>query len=541
MEQQRNLLFILLLCAAMFLFWDWNADKANAQKMADQAANLQSQEISADSGLGNLIKVASDNLELTINLKGGDIVDAKLLKIKQEQDKEDPFQLLMTTPQFKYQAQSGLAGKDGIDNRERPEFKAEKTEYVIEDGQNNVTANITFEKDGVTYTKSFSIDRNSYVVNVSYLVNNKSEKDLSLCMYGQLKQTADDSYLQNNSGFGMVASAYRGTAYSSDESRYEKKTLDDIIEDKSYNITTKEGWVAMIQHYFVSSWIGGDNNVNNVIYSNHADNNTSAIIGIRTDAVNVAAGSEAKLSSKLWIGPKDQDAMESVAKNLELTVDYGWLWFISIPLFKILAFIHSLIGNWGFSIIVLTMIVRGVMFPLTKAQYTSMAKMRLLQPKLMELRERYKDDRQKIGTETMKLYKSEKVNPLGGCLPLLIQMPIFIALYWTLMESTELRQSSFMLWITDLSVKDPFFVLPILYGVTMFYLQKMSPTPVTDPVQRKVFMAMPFVFTFMFCTFPAGLTLYWLVSNCFTILQQYVIFRSLEKRGLSMKKQPVSK
>ena len=541
MEQQRNLLFILLLCAAMFLFWDWNADKANAQKMADQAANLQSQEISSESALGNLIKVVSDNLELTINLKGGDIVDAKLLKIKQEQDKEDPFQLLMTTPQFKYQAQSGLAGRDGIDNRERPEFKAEKTEYRIEDGQNNVTADITFEKDGVTYTKSFSIDRNSYVVNVSYLVNNKSEKDLNLCMYGQLKQTADDSYLQNNSGFGMVASAYRGTAYSSDESRYEKKTLGDIIDDKSYNVTTKEGWVAMIQHYFVSAWIGGENNVNNVIYSNHADNNTSAIIGIRTDSVNVAAGNEAKLSSKLWVGPKNQDAMESVAKNLELTVDYGWLWFISIPLFKILTFIHSIIGNWGFSIIVLTMIVRGVMFPLTKAQYTSMAKMRLLQPKLMELRERYKDDRQKIGTETMKLYKSEKVNPLGGCLPLLIQMPIFIALYWTLMESTELRQSSFMLWITDLSVKDPFFVLPILYGVTMFYLQKMSPTPVTDPVQRKVFMAMPFVFTFMFCTFPAGLTLYWLVSNCFTILQQFVIFRSLEKRGLSMKKQPASK
>jgi len=541
MEQQRNLLFILLLCAAMFLFWDWNADKANAQKMADQAANLQSQEISSESALGNLIKVVSDNLELTINLKGGDIVDAKLLKIKQEQDKEDPFQLLMTTPQFKYQAQSGLAGRDGIDNRERPEFKAEKTEYRIEDGQNNVTADITFEKDGVTYTKSFSIDRNSYVVNVSYLVNNKSEKDLNLCMYGQLKQTADDSYLQNNSGFGMVASAYRGTAYSSDESRYEKKTLTDIIDDKSYNVTTKEGWVAMIQHYFVSAWIGGENNVNNVIYSNHADNNTSAIIGIRTDSVNVAAGNEAKLSSKLWVGPKNQDAMESVAKNLELTVDYGWLWFISIPLFKILTFIHSIIGNWGFSIIVLTMIVRGVMFPLTKAQYTSMAKMRLLQPKLMELRERYKDDRQKIGTETMKLYKSEKVNPLGGCLPLLIQMPIFIALYWTLMESTELRQSSFMLWITDLSVKDPFFVLPILYGVTMFYLQKMSPTPVTDPVQRKVFMAMPFVFTFMFCTFPAGLTLYWLVSNCFTILQQFIIFRSLEKRGLSMKKQPASK
>ena len=199
-------------------------------------------------------------------------------------------------------------------------------------------------------------------------------------------------------------------------------------------------------------------------------------------------------------------------------------------------FFHSLVGNWGFSIILLTLVVRGVMFPLTKAQYTSMAKMRLLQPKMVELRERYKDDRAKLGQETMRLYKTEKVNPLGGCLPLIIQMPIFIALYWTLMESTELRQSSLILWITDLSVYDPYFVTPILYGISMFFIQKMSPTPVTDPIQKKVFMAMPFVFTFMFCTFPAGLTLYWLVSNCFTIFQQVMIFRSLEKRGLSMKK-----
>ena len=541
MEQQRNLLFILLLCAAMFLFWDWNADKANAQKLAEQTATLNSQEISSETAVGKVVKLISDNLELTINLKGGDIIDAKLLKIKQEQDKNDPFHLLMTTPQFKYQAQSGLAGRDGIDNKERPEFTADNTEFKIADGDKSVSADLVYVKDGVTYTKTFTVERDSYVVNVKYSINNESEKDLNLCFYGQLKQTADDSFLQNSSGFGMVASAYRGTAYSSDESRYEKKTLDDIIDDSSYNVSTKDGWVAMIQHYFVSSWIAGDNGVNNVIYSNNTDNKSTAIIGIRSDSVDIAAGTSKTLSEKLWLGPKNQDAMESVAKNLELTVDYGWLWFISIPLFKLLNFIHSFIGNWGFSIIVLTIIVRTLMFPLTKAQYTSMAKMRLLQPKLIELRERYKDDRQKIGTETMKLYKTEKVNPLGGCLPLLIQMPIFIALYWTLMESTELRQSSFMLWITDLSVKDPYFVLPILYGITMFFLQKMSPTPITDPVQRKVFMAMPFVFTFMFCTFPAGLTLYWLVSNCFTILQQFVIFRSLEKRGLSVKKQPAKK
>ena len=262
----------------------------------------------------------------------------------------------------------------------------------------------------------------------------------------------------------------------------------------------------------------------------------AAIIGIRTNNISIKAGENKTIGSKLWLGPKEQDALSQVAKNLDLTVDYGWLWFISIPLFKILNFIHSIVNNWGFAIILLTLVVRGVMFPLTKAQYTSMAKMRLLQPKLMEIKEKFKDDRQKIGAETMKLYKAEKVNPLGGCLPLLIQMPIFIALYWTLMESTELRQSSFILWITDLSVKDPYFVLPILYGVSMFLLQKMSPTPITDPIQRKVFMAMPFIFTFMFCTFPAGLTLYWLISNCFTIFQQVIIFRSLEKRGLSMKK-----
>lgn len=541
MEQQRNLIFILLLCAAMFLFWDWNSDKANDQKALEQAAIQQSQEINSNTTVGKVIKLISDNLELSINLQGGDVVDAKLLKVKQEQDKNDPFHLLMTTPQFFYQAQSGLAGKDGIDNLSRPEYVSDKTEYAIKDGENSVEAVLKYEKDNVTYVKTFSVNRDSYVVNVKYDILNNSDKDLNLCMYGQLKQSEDDSYLKSNSSFGMVASAYRGTAYSSDNSRYEKATLDKIIDDTKYNVSTKSGWVAMIQHYFVSAWVNGDNDSSNVIYSGSAEKNTAAIIGIRTQNTVVKADSEKTLSAKLWVGPKNQDAMAAVANNLDLTVDYGWLWFISIPLFKILNFIHSIIGNWGFSIIVLTLIVRSVMFPLTKAQYTSMAKMRLLQPKLMEIKERYKDDRQKIGAETMKLYKAEKVNPLGGCLPLLIQMPIFIALYWTLMESTELRQSSFILWITDLSVKDPYFVLPILYGISMFLLQKMSPTPITDPIQKKVFMAMPFVFTFMFCTFPAGLTLYWLVSNSFTIFQQFIIFRSLEKRGLSLKKAPVAK
>lgn len=545
MEQQRNLIFLLLLCSAMFLFWDWNSDKATlAQQEEAKILQAQNQDINSLTEIGNTIKVSSDTLELTINLNGGDIIDAKLLKIKQEQDKDDPFNLLMTKPEFIYQAQSGLAGTDGIDIKSRPLFSSDKTEYKINENDDKVEAVLTYVKDNVTYTKIYSLNKNSYVVDVKYSINNESEKSLSLCFYGQLKQSVDDSYLKDDSSFGMVAGAYRGTAYSSDDSRYEKATLDDIVDyaedKKNYRIPTKNGWVSMIQHYFVSAWIGSSDN-GNVIYSRDTDQGKTAIIGIRTNNVEVKSGETKELGGKLWVGPKNQEEMSTVADNLDLTVDYGWLWFISIPLFKILNFLHSIIGNWGFAIIALTMIVRGVMFPLTKAQYTSMAKMRLLQPKLLEIRERYKDDRQKAGAETMKLYKTEKVNPLGGCLPLLIQMPIFIALYWTLMESTELRQSSFMLWITDLSVKDPFFVLPILYGITMFLLQKMSPTPVTDPMQKKIFMAMPFIFTFMFCTFPAGLTLYWLVSNVFTIFQQFIIFRSLEKRGLSVKKAAVAK
>ena len=540
MEQQRNILLIVLLCVTLFLFWNWNSDKVNAAKLAEQealAAQMVDSTANSESSLGKIVTLKSDNLLLSINLNGGDIIDAKLLKVMKEQGKDEPFHLLMTNNLFIYQAQSGAVGKDGPDSKVRPVYTAAATNYELQDGEDSVSASLVYEENGVTYTKTYTLDRNSYVVKLNYKVDNHSDKPVQMSFYSQLKQTEDISSLQkDDSSFAMVASAYRGTAYSSDDSRYEKITLENIIDEKHADINTKTGWVAMIQHYFVSAWIGDENAKGNIIYSQAANNDTAAIIGIRTDNTSIDAGTSYDFNSKLWIGPKDQEAMAAIADNLDLTVDYGWLWFISIPLFKILSFFHSLIGNWGFSIILLTLVVRGVMFPLTKAQYTSMAKMRLLQPKMIELRERYKDDRAKLGQETMRLYKTEKVNPLGGCLPLIIQMPIFIALYWTLMESTELRQSSFILWITDLSVYDPYFVTPILYGISMFFLQKMSPTPITDPIQKKVFMAMPFVFTFMFCTFPAGLTLYWLVSNCFTIFQQVIIFRSLEKRGLSMKK-----
>lgn len=541
MEQQRNILFILFLTLTLFIYWAWERD----QVVSEQQAQLQAQRIeqmaSAESqGLtGALITLQSDNLQLTISSVGGDIVDAKLLKVLQEQGKDDPFHLLMSEPLFVYQAQSGLIGANGPDSVARPTYTASSNNFTLQDGQDEVSAVLSFEQNGVTYTKTYTLKRDSYVVDVKYDVVNSTDQTLSMAFYGQLKQTVDAS-MQSNSGLFMVAGAYRGSAYSTAETRYEKHTFEDLVdlanEKSSLNVPTTGGWVSMIQHYFVSAWIGDTTEgVNNVIYSGSSNKGTEAIIGIRTEPTTIAAHGEHEFKASMWIGPKSQDVMETVAPNLDLTVDYGWLWFISIPLFKILEFIHGFIGNWGFSIILLTLVVRGVLFPLTKAQYTSMAKMRLLTPKMQELRERYGDDRQKLGQETMKLYKNEKVNPLGGCFPLLIQMPIFIALYWTLMESTELRHSPFILWITDLSVHDPYFVTPILYGISMFFIQKMSPTPVTDPMQRKIIMAMPVVFTFMFCTFPAGLTLYWLVSNCFTIFQQIIIFKSLEKKGLHVK------
>lgn len=541
MEQQRNILLILFLVLSLFLFWNWESDKLTEARRAEQeAARAELINTNAQAGsIGKLITLRSDTLDLTIDLNGGDIVDAKLPMVRQEQDKDDPFHLLMNESDFTYIAQSGLAGKDGPDSRVRPSYESARTSYVMGQGEDMVSAVLTYMEGGVAYTKTFTLQKGSYVIDVKTTVDNQTDRALSMAFYGQLKQTVEVP--KTNAGpFGMVAGAYRGTAYSTDSSRYEKETLDDLIELSEDNANLSEatgnGWIAMIQHYFVGAWIGDANeNVTNVIYSNSSNEGREAIIGIRTNAVTINPHDSFEFDSRMWLGPKNQDAMEQVADNLELTVDYGWLWFISIPLFKILEFIHGYIGNWGFSIILLTLIVRSVLFPLTKAQYTSMAKMKLLTPKMQELRERYKDDRQKLGQETMRLYKTEKVNPMGGCFPLLIQMPIFIALYWTLMESTELRHAPFILWITDLSVYDPYFVTPILYGITMFCIQKMSPTPVNDPLQRKVIMAMPLIFTFMFCTFPAGLTVYWVVSNCFTIFQQVVIYRSLEKKGLHVR------
>ena len=549
MESQRNLLFIGLLVVSYLLWNQWQADKAPKPQQVATATQQQQQDnfvpeassnttatadVPAEKGTltrRQMITITTDELQLLVDPMGGDIIEAQLLNHTVSQDSKQPITLLEQSANRTYVAQSGLIGRDGPDSRPqgRPLYEAEKNDYTLAAGANELVVPLTWvSPEGLTVTKEFILKRGHYDLQVQFKVNNTLSTPVEVQFYGQLKQSIATPEDQKSHMF--MASAYRGGAYSTSEVRYQKETFDKMKET-NLNITTKGGWVGMLQHYFVSAWAGEAEGQNH-IYSRVVNNSKDAIIGIKEPLTTVAPGATVTLGSALWIGPKLQDQMASVAKHLDLTVDYGWLWFIAQPLFKLLQFLHSLVGNWGVAIILITLIVRGGMYPLTKAQYTSMAKMRMLQPKLTALRERFGEDRQKMSQAMMELYKQEKVNPLGGCFPILIQMPIFIALYWTLMESVELRHAPFALWLTDLSVKDPFYVLPLLMGATMWWIQKMSPTTVTDPMQQKVMQFMPILFTFMFLWFPAGLTLYWLVSNIVTIAQQTYIYRHLEKKGL---------
>ncbi|RAT67908.1 membrane protein insertase YidC, partial [Lonsdalea populi] len=444
----------------------------------------------------------------------------------------EPFLLLETTPAFVYQAQSGLTGKNGPDNPAngaRPLYQTAQDRYELTDGQSEIRIPLTYtDANGATFTKTFVLKRGDYALGVEYGVNNASAQPLELTLFGQLKQSIELPSHRDTGSSNFALHTYRGAAFSSSDEKYKKYSFSDMKEP--LNIATQGGWVAMLQQYFATAWIPQANS-SNTFYSANLGNGQAAI-GFKAAPVVVQPGSQQQLRATLWVGPEIQDKMAAVAPHLDLTVDYGWLWFISQPLFKLLKFLHGFIGNWGFSIIAITFIVRAIMYPLTKAQYTSMAKMRMLQPKLQAMRERVGDDKQRMSQEMMALYKAEKVNPLGGCFPLLIQMPIFLALYYMLMGSVELRHAPFALWIHDLSAQDPYYVLPILMGLTMFFIQKMSPTTVTDPMQQKIMTYMPVIFTVFFLWFPSGLVLYYIVSNLVTIAQQQLIYRGLEKRGL---------
>ena len=472
----------------------------------------------------DLIHIKTDVLDIAIDPQGGDIAQLRLPLYPRRQDHPDvPFQLFDNGNERTYLAQSGLTGVDGPDARAagRPVFSTDKKTYELAPGQDQLVVDLKFSENGINYIKRFTLKRGLYDVQVSYLIDNESGKPWNGNLFAQLKR---DNSSDPSSSTATGTATYLGAALWTSSEPYKKVSMKDIDKGQLKE-TVQGGWVAWLQHYFVTAWIPqkGDSNV----VQTRKDSQGNYIIGFTGPTLTVEPGKTGETSATLYAGPKSQGVLKELSPGLELTVDYGILWFIAQPIFWLLQHIHSLVGNWGWSIIFLTMLIKGIFFPLSAASYKSMARMRAVAPKLAALKEQFGDDRQKMSQAMMELYKKEKINPLGGCLPILVQMPVFLSLYWVLLESVEMRQAPFMLWITDLSIKDPFFILPIIMGATMFIQQRLNPTP-PDPMQAKVMKLMPIIFTFFFLWFPAGLVLYWVVNNVLSISQQWYITRKIE-------------
>ena len=470
-----------------------------------------------------LVTITTDLLEVVIDTRGGDIVRASLLAhLSELKDDADPFLMLNRSQTYTYIAQSGLIGKSGTDTGgERPVFRATQENYRLEEGESEVRVPLQISQGESQITKEFVVRRGDYLIDVNYRVDNRGSESWRGHLFGQMLR---DTY--NPAQTGRVGlKPYLGAALSTSETNYKKIDFDDLDEE-AFKAEREGGWVAMVQHYFVGAWIPDQGELNRYQLRKLAGKDLYAF-GFTGPEWVVEPGQTGSTGAQFYVGPKDQKRLKEIAPYLDLTIDYGWLWWIAKPLFWGLQWLHGIFGNWGWAIIGLTVVVKSVFYPLSATSYRSMAKMRKLQPEMARLRELHGDDRAKLSQEVMGLYKKEKVNPMGGCFPMLIQMPVFIALYWALSESVELRHAPWILWITDLSVKDPHYVLPILNGICMFFLQSLQPTP-PDPIQAKVMKIMPVAFAFFFIMFPSGLVLYWTVNSLLSIAQQWTITRKVE-------------
>lgn len=491
-----------------------------------QDANATIDTVEQSTNASQLISVVTDSLDIRIDPLGGDIVYVALPKHKRELEAEESFVLLNRNSSMTYVAQSGLIGPNATDKAGgvRPVFSSAQSSYTLADDDDSLSVVLSYSgQDQVDILKVFSFKRDSYLIDLEYQINNRSNESWQAALFAQIKRDNSADPGANTGGMGMVN--YLGFATTTADEPYVKLDFDDI-RDSSYKSEETGGWLSMVQHYFISAWVPPANQRTN--YSSAVTSKGDNIMRMTGAPVQVGANSNGSINATFYAGPKDQYVLEEIAEGLDLTVDYGWLWWIAQPLFWVLNWLYGFIGNWGWSIVGLTFLIKLAFFQLSASSYKSMAKMRVVAPKLAELKERYGDDKQKYSQAMMEMYKKEKINPLGSCLPMLIQMPVFIALYWVLMESVELRHTPFMGWIEDLSAMDPYFVLPILMGASMWFMQKLNPPP-PDPMQAKIFQWMPVVMTFLFLFFPAGLVLYWLTNNLLSMAQQYVITRQIEK------------
>lgn len=468
------------------------------------------------------VEIQTDVFQIQIDMRGAGINRAALLDFPTSIDKpDDPYVLMDNSPSLVYVAQGGLLSKQSAPTHETS-YQSTEQSYVLKPGETTLQVPFSWTSNGVSVTKTYEFSQGSHSVIVRYLIRNNSNDTWSGRSYTQFKRYAPDQ------GGMRLIYTYTGAVISGPENRYEKISFDDIT-DQTLTRDVADGWIAMIQHYFLTALIPADKAGIYHYYTRDLGNDLFAA-GALTPTMEILPGEQKEIVEQLYIGPKDQNRLEQIAPGLDLTVDYGKLWFLAKPLFWGLSEVHDVTGNWGWSIILITIFLKIIFYRLSAAGYRSMANMRRVQPRLVSLRDRYKDDKVKMNQAMMQIYKEEKINPLGGCFPILIQIPVFIALYWVLLESIELRQAGFILWLDDLSAPDPYWVLPLIMGVTMFIQQKLNPAPI-DPVQAKVMMIMPFAFTIFFGFFPSGLVLYWVANNTLSIIQQWIIMQNLERAG----------
>jgi len=471
------------------------------------------------------IVVETDLLRLEISPVGGTMTSAWLLEYQEAPDDPDTrFRLLKPVPPNLFIAESGLRGPESgplpSDTRNLL-FQSAKETYALADEQDELEVLLTWTgPSGVQINKRYRFARGSYVIESSQEIVNGTDAPLAARSYTQLQRT--ELYDPDASSFIYT---YTGGVYYTPGDKYQKVSFDDMRSERM-SLDVTNGWIAIIQHYFITAWLPPMDETRTFFTS--VRENSKYLIGSYTPAATIGPGTSHRFEDRLFVGPKLQDTLASVAPGLELAVDYGWLTVIAQPIFWLLDAIHSLVGNWGWSIILLTILIKLAFYKLSETSYKSMANMRKMTPRMQALKDRYGDDKEKLNQAMMELYKKEKINPLGGCLPILVQIPVFIALYWVLLESVEMRYAPFALWLDNLSAPDPYFVLPLIMGVSMFVQQKLNPAP-PDPIQAKVMMSLPFVFTVFFAFFPSGLVLYWVVNNLLSIAQQWYITRKIEK------------
>ena len=478
------------------------------------------------------VRVVTDLMNVEIDTRGGDIRRLGLRTYSRSVDQPDePFMLLHDGGPDLYVVQSGLVSSAGAAPNHYEVYTAEAGEYRLNAGEETLVVPLTWtHESGLTVIKRYIFHRDRFVIDLEHEIVNAGGESWRGVQYRQLQRRPP---AESGGLFGGGAYTYTGGVVSTQEQRYEKIDFGEMAEE-DLDLPVEGGWVAMIQHYFVTALVPASQEDSNLFYTKSLDGNRY-LLGMRgATLVEVAPEENTVIRSQIYAGPKVQERLAGVAPHLELTVDYGYLTIIAQPLFWLLSAIHSVVRNWGWSIVLLTVLIKLVFFKLSETSYRSMANMRKLAPQMQRLKDRYGDDRQKLNQAMMELYKTEKVNPLGGCLPILVQIPVFIALYWMLLESVELRQAPWILWIEDLSIRDPYYILPLIMGASMFIQQRLNPAP-PDPVQAKVMMALPVVFTVFFLWFPAGLVLYWVVNNSLSIAQQYVITKRVEAQSARAK------